>query len=50
MLDTYVYRVGLIQGQYSIGTAIGLFKTVISLILIGISYWVAGKYANYRIF
>lgn len=50
ILDTYVYRVGLTQGQYSIGTAIGLFKTVISLILIGISYWVAGKYANYRIF
>jgi putative aldouronate transport system permease protein len=50
ILDTYVYRTGLIQGQYSLGTAVGLFKTVISLILIGISYWVASKYANYRIF
>lgn len=50
IIDTYVYRVGLIQGQYSIGTAVGLTKTVISLILIGISYWAAGKYANYRIF
>ncbi|MCX7976901.1 MAG: ABC transporter permease subunit [Bellilinea sp.] len=50
ILDTYVYRVGLIQGQYSIGTAVGLLKTVVSLILIGISYWVAGKFANYRIF
>jgi putative aldouronate transport system permease protein len=50
ILDTYVYRVGLIQGQYGIGTAVGLFKTVISLILIGISYWAAGKFANYRIF
>jgi len=50
ILDTYVYRIGLIQGQYSIGTAVGLFKTVISLILIGISYWVANKFANYRIF
>ncbi|MFN7036775.1 MAG: ABC transporter permease [Bellilinea sp.] len=50
ILDTYVYRVGLIQGQYSIGTAVGLLKTVISLILIGISYWIAGKFANYRIF
>jgi putative aldouronate transport system permease protein len=50
ILDTYVYRVGLIQGQYSIGTAVGLLKTVVSLILIGISYWFAGKSANYRIF
>jgi putative aldouronate transport system permease protein len=50
ILDTYVYRVGLVQGQYGIGTAVGLFKTVISLVLIGISYWAAGKFANYRIF
>lgn len=50
ILDTYVYRVGLIQGQYSIGTMVGLLKTVVSLILIGVSYWVANKFANYRIF
>ena len=50
VLDTYVYRVGLIQGQYSIGTTVGLLKTVISLALIGVSYWAASKFANYRIF
>lgn len=50
ILDTYVYRIGLIQGQFSIGTTVGLLKTVVSLILIGISYWVANKFANYRIF
>jgi len=50
IIDTYVYRVGLIQGQYSLGTAVGLFKTVTSLILIGISYWAASRFANYRIF
>jgi putative aldouronate transport system permease protein len=50
IIDTYVYRVGLIQGQYSVGTAVGLFKTVVSLILIGISYAAASKFANYRIF
>jgi putative aldouronate transport system permease protein len=50
ILDTYVYRVGLIQGQYSIGTTVGLLKTVVSLALIGVSYWVANKFANYRIF
>ncbi len=50
IIDTYVYRIGLIQGQYSLGTAVGLFKTVVALILIGVSYWTASKYANYRIF
>ncbi len=50
VLDTYAYRVGLIQGQYSIGTTVGLLKTVVSLILIGVSYWVADRFANYRIF
>lgn len=50
IIDTYVYRIGLIQGQYSLGTAVGLFKTVVALILIGVSYWAASKFANYRIF
>ena len=50
IIDTYVYRIGLIQGQYSLGTAVGLFKTVVALILIGVSYWTASRYANYRIF
>jgi putative aldouronate transport system permease protein len=50
VLDTYVYRIGLLQGQFSIGTTVGLLKTVISLVLIGISYWAASKFANYRIF
>lgn len=34
ILDTYIYRVGLIQREYSYTTAIGLFKSVIGLILI----------------
>lgn len=50
VLDTYVFRVGLIQGQYSIGTTVGLLKTGVSLVLIGVSYWVADRFANYRIF
>jgi putative aldouronate transport system permease protein len=50
IIDTYVYRVGLTQGQYSIGTMVGLLKTIVSLMLISISYWTAGKFANYRIF
>ncbi|UQZ82448.1 putative multiple-sugar transport system permease YteP [Paenibacillus konkukensis] len=34
ILDTYIYEVGLLGGQYSYTTAIGLFKSVVGLILI----------------
>ena len=50
IIDTYVYRLGITQAQYSIGTAVGLFKSVASSILVGISYILADKWAGYRIF
>jgi putative aldouronate transport system permease protein len=50
IVDTYVYRIGLIDAQYSLATAVGLMKSVIALILIVISYRLAERYANYRIF
>lgn len=50
IIDTYVYRVGLLNGNFSYGTAVGLFKSLISLILVVIGYRMAYKYANYRIF
>lgn len=50
IIDTYVYRLGLQNGKYSIGTAVGLFKSVISMILISISLWIANKAADYRVF
>ena len=34
ILDTYVYRIGLMNGQYAIATAASLFKGVIGLCLI----------------
>lgn len=34
ILDTYIYRVGLIQREYSYTTAIGLFKSVVGFVLI----------------
>jgi len=50
IIDTYVYKIGLLQGAFSFATAVGLFKSVVSLILIAITYRLAYKYANYRIF
>jgi len=41
ILDTYVYRVGLTQMQYSFTTAVGLFKNVIAFALVlGTNYLV----------
>lgn len=50
IIDTYVYRVGLISMQYSFATAVGLFKSVISFGLIVVSYKLAYKFAGYKIF
>jgi putative aldouronate transport system permease protein len=50
IIDTYVYRLGLVSAQYSLATAVGLFKSAIGFFLIVTSYWMAGKYAGYRLF
>ncbi len=50
ILDTLVYRIGLVNAQYSVATAVGLFKSVISFVLILISNKLANTYAGYRIF
>lgn len=50
VIDTYVYRASMLKGDFSFATAVGLFKSVISFILIVISYRMAYKFANYRIF
>lgn len=49
IIDTYVYR-SFQEGQYSLSTAVGLFKSVIGFIMIGGGYYSAYKWANYRIF
>lgn len=50
IIDTFVYRVGLISGEFSFGAAMGMFKSVIGLILVITSYRLAYKMADYRIF
>ena len=50
ILDTWVYRQGLISMNYGVGTAVGLFKSVIAIILTIIAYWAADKFADYKIF
>lgn len=50
IIDTFVYRVGLIDGQFSFAAAVGMFKSVISLVLIVTAYWAAYIFADYRVF
>ncbi|WP_309119531.1 ABC transporter permease subunit [Paenibacillus sp.] len=42
IIETYVYRAGVLQGQYSVTTAIGLFQSVIGFILL----WVFNRLAR----
>ncbi len=50
VIDTYVYRAGFVSAQYSLATAVGLMKSVVSFILIVVSYKLADRFAGYRIF
>ena len=43
ILDTYVYRIGLQTGEYSLATAAGLFKAVFGMVLIIASHLVAKR-------
>ena len=50
IIDTFVYRLGLLDAQYGPATAVGLFKSLVSVIFISVSYFLAYKFADYRIF
>jgi putative aldouronate transport system permease protein len=50
IIDTWVYRAGLVNLQYELGTAVGLLKSVTGLVLISLSYFLAYRFTNYRIF
>ena len=43
VFDTYIYRVGIKQGQYSLATAAGLFKSIVSMILVLGTNWIAKR-------
>lgn len=43
IIDTYVYRMGLINYQYSFATAASLFKSVIGVILVLVTHFISKK-------
>lgn len=42
IIETYVYRAGVLQGQYSVSTAIGLFQSIIGFALL----WIFNRMAR----
>lgn len=50
IIDTYVYRVGLMGMQYSFATAVGLLKSVVGCILLLSANQISKKVANMQIF
>ena len=50
IIDTFVYRIGLLGGQYSFSTAVGLMKSFVSFVLVGGAYYLSYRYNDYRIF
>ena len=50
VLDTFIYRLGIVDSQYGLSTAIGLVKSTIGSVLLVGSYWVANKTSGYKVF
>lgn len=43
IISTYVYELGLLGGQFSLSSAVGLFNTVVNVILLGVVNTIAKK-------
>ena len=50
IIDTLVYRLGLQRAMYGAAAAAGLFKSAISTVLISLSYYIANKFFDYKLF
>jgi len=50
ILDTMMYRLGLESAKYGPAGAVTVFKSVVSLIFISTSYYVAVKFFDYHLF
>ena len=49
IIDTYVYRIGLVELNFSLSAAVGLFKNVIGLVLVVVVNRVARIFGDYGI-
>lgn len=46
VISTFVYRVGLQSGKFSVGTAVGLFQSLISLVMLLTTNFITNKMGN----
>ncbi|WP_438444640.1 ABC transporter permease [Gorillibacterium sp. sgz5001074] len=46
VFDTYVYSTGISQGMYSYSTAVGLFKSVVGLVLVSVSNYLSKRFGE----
>lgn len=49
-IDIYVLTWGVSQNDYSLGTAAGIFKSLVSIVLIVAANWLAKKFGEERLF
>ncbi|MCP1311582.1 ABC transporter permease [Paenibacillus tyrfis] len=50
VIDVYVYQTGIVQGRYSYATAVGLIKSIISLILLLSANFITKRLSNTSLF
>lgn len=50
VISTYVYEVGLINSDYGYSTAIGLFNSIINMLLLVGANWFCKKFADESLF
>jgi putative aldouronate transport system permease protein len=49
VIATYVYKVGLINANYSYSTAIGVFNSVITFVLLVLVNWIARRFSEHSL-
>ena len=50
IIQTYVMRIGLSNGRYSFATAVGMFQSVISVVLVFVSNFISKKISGNGLF
>lgn len=50
VFDTYVYRMGIKNMEYSLATAMGMFKSIVSILLLTFANWASKKLRGESIF
>lgn len=49
IIDTFVYRIGLVDMQYGLSAAVGMFKSAITTVLMVLGYYLSYKFTDYRV-